>query len=156
MLVVLRSFARFTDADTRLAVKIHPLDPGLVNYRKKLINEARTLGIEQRVFYLESGNLPALLSATKGVVTVNSTVGGSALVHNRPTIALGKAVYDLPGLTFQCSLDEFWSAGLKPDRGLFQRFRSVVIQRTQINGGYYSDAGIRLAVETSVSRLRTP
>ena len=150
---VLDSFARCASAQTRLAVKIHPLDPGLVNYRKQLLDAARRLGLADRVFFLESGNLPALLSATKGVVTVNSTVGGSALVHSRPTIALGTAIYAMPGLTFQGTLDEFWHTDSRPDKELFRHFRDVVIWRTQINGGFYSGDAISLAVKNSAARL---
>lgn len=153
MLQTLSSFARFAPLHKRLAVKIHPLDPGLINYRKQLFDAARDLGVADRVFFLESGNLPALLSAAKGVVTVNSTVGGSALVHNRPTIALGKAIYAMPGLTFQGTLDAFWHTDMRPDKELFRHFRDVVIWRTQVNGGFYCDAGITLAVKNSLARL---
>ena len=149
----LLSFATFAPSNSRFAAKIHPLDPGLVNYRKLLTQWSRELKIADRTFYLESGNLPALLTATAGVVTVNSTVGGSALIHGKPTIALGTALYGLPGLTFQGSLDSFWTEGEKPDRALYKHFRNVVIYHSQLNGGYYSAQGIRFAVENSVPRL---
>jgi len=153
MLQGLESFARAAPPDTRLAVKLHPLDPGLVNYRKQLFDAVRRLGVLGRVFFLESGNLSALLTATQGVVTVNSTVGSSALVHNRPVIALGSAIYAMPGLTFQGPLDAFWHTHTHPDKDLFHHFRNVVISRTQVNGGFYCAAGIALAVRNSVPRL---
>lgn len=147
------SFALHANKTDRLAVKIHPLDPGLVNYRKLLKIWARHAEVADRVFYLESGHLPTLLTKTKGVVTVNSTVGGSALIHNCPTIALGKAIYDLPGLTFQNGLDEFWKNPSKPNSALYRSFRNVVIQHSQINGGFYSGEGIRMAIKNSIPRL---
>lgn len=147
------SFARFAPKNSRLAVKIHPLDPGMVDYPSLLRRWSKELGVSDRVFYLESGNLPALLTATAGVVTVNSTVGGSALIHGRPTIALGDALYNLPGLTFQNGLDAFWTQAQKPDPHLYKSFRNVVIARSQVNGGLYSRDGIRLAVANSVPRL---
>lgn len=147
------SFASFAPANSRFAAKIHPLDPGLVNYREMLTRWSHELKIADRTFYLESGNLPALLTATAGVVTVNSTVGGSALIHGKPTIALGTALYDLPGLTFQGDLDSFWTEGEKPDATLYKNFRDVVIYRSQLNGGFYSAQGIRFAVENSIPRL---
>lgn len=150
---VVESFAKGAPEGTRLAVKIHPLDPGLRNYRRILSQMARRLDIEGRVFYLESGNLPNLLNFTAGVVTVNSTVGGSALIHGKPTIALGWALYDLAGLTFQAGLDEFWSKPSKPDMQLFRNFRDVVIHNTQINGGFYSRDGIQLAIANSIPKL---
>jgi len=156
MLGVLDSFAKFAPPASRLAVKIHPLDPGLVNYRKRLFDTAGKLGVTDRVFFLESGNLPALLSTARGVITVNSTVGGSALVHNLPTIALGTAIYNMPGLTFQGSLNNFWDTNAKPDKELFRRFRDVVIWRTQINGGFYCEESIKLTVKNAIGRLTIP
>ncbi|MFD4840007.1 capsule biosynthesis protein [Achromobacter sp. NPDC058515] len=149
----LASFARHAPLHTRFAAKIHPLDPGLVDYRRNLFRLAHELGVADRVFYLESGNLPALLTHAAGVVTVNSTVGASALIHARPTIALGSALYGLPGLTFQHGLDSFWEQGQKPDAALFRNFRDVVIAKTQVNGGFYTGEGIRLAVRNSLPRL---
>ena len=150
----LKSFARYAPRHCRFVAKVHPLDPGLVNYRSLLSRWSRELGVIDRVYYLESGNLPALLTATAGVVTVNSTVGGSALIHGKPTIALGHALYNLPGLTFQKGLDLFWTESKKPDLHLYKSFRNVVIARTQVNGGFYSNDGIRLAVANSLPRLR--
>lgn len=153
MNVALESFAHHAPSTSRLAVKIHPLDPGLVDYRKILLNSARRLNITDRVMFLESGNLPALLGKTAGVVTVNSTVGSSAIVHGRPTIALGHAIYNMPGLSYQGELDKFWTASTKPDMALFRGFRDVVIQKTQVNGGFYCATGIAMAVEGSVARI---
>ena len=153
LLSALKSFALHAPINTRFAVKIHPLDPGLVNYRRILLRKAKEYDVVDRVFYLESGNLPALLTHTAGVVTVNSTVGASSLVHARPTITLGSSIYNLPGLTFQHGLDSFWRNMTRPDVQLFKNFRDVVISKTQVNGGFYSAEGIRLAVANSVAKL---
>lgn len=153
MHMALESFAKFAPTNSRFAVKIHPLDPGLVNYRSLLKEKARELGIADRTLYLESGNLPALLTATAGVVTVNSTVGGSSLIHSRPTIALGTALYNMPGLTFQNGLDRFWTQGGKPDSNFYRVFRNVVIANSQVNGGFYSRSGIALGVKNSLPKL---
>jgi len=153
MYQVLDSFAKATPSRYRLAVKIHPLDPGIVDYETLLNQRIRELGIADRVFFLESGNLPALLTHTTGVVTVNSTVGSSALIHGRPTIALGWAIYALVGLTFQGELDEFWTDHTLPDTKLFHNFRDSVIFHTQLNGGFYSAQSIEMAVENSLKRL---
>lgn len=153
MYQVLDSFSKATPSRYRLAVKIHPLDPGLVNYEKLLNQRTLELGISDRVFFLESGNLPALLTHTTGVVTVNSTVGSSSLIHGRPTIALGWALYALVGLTFQGELDDFWTDHTLPDTKLFHSFRDSVIYHTQLNGGFYSAQGIEMAVENSLKRL---
>lgn len=153
---VIQSFAQAAPSNARLAIKIHPLDPGLRNFEHILYEKARALHIEDRVFYLESGNLPNLLNHTVGVVTVNSTVGASALIHGKPTITLGWALYNLPGLTFQGGLDAFWSKPDAPDMKLLRKFRDVVIHNTQINGGFYSKDGISLAIANSLPRLCPP
>lgn len=150
---IMASFARHAPADTRLAVKLHPLDPGMVNYARRVKRWAQEYDIADRVFYLESGPLPELIGAAHGVVTVNSTVGASAILHHRPTIALGDAIYRMPGLTCQTSLDDFWQERRPPDIRLFHDFRNVVIHRTQVNGGFYCSRGISAAVERSLQRM---
>jgi capsular polysaccharide export protein len=45
----------------------------------------------------------------------SSTVGCQALARGVPVMALGKAIYDIAGLTHQGELDEFWNAPEAPD-----------------------------------------
>lgn len=150
---VLTSFASNAPSDTWLVIKNHPLDTGLTDYRRVASSLVRSLDLEGRILYLETGSLSDLLPHTRGVVTVNSTVGITALASGRPVIALGKAIYDLPGLTFQGGLDRFWREAGPPDGGLFLAFRRVVIHATQVNGGFYSRRGCRLAVENALRFL---
>lgn len=150
---VMTSFATHADSRTLLAIKVHPLDPGLVKYENQINELAKKLEITGRIRYLESGNLPKLLTFTHGVVTVNSTVGASALLHHRPTIALGSAIYSMPGLTYQGPLNNFWASRPQPDSDLFRAFRNVAIHLTQINGGFYSAEGINTALKECVTRL---
>jgi capsular polysaccharide export protein len=79
------------------------------------------------------------LHHARGVVVVNSTVGLSALYHNAPLKACGAAIYDMPGLTFAGRLEEFWerAQSINVDRELFRRFRSYLIEHTQLNGSFY-------------------
>lgn len=150
---VMQSFATCAPAYARLVVKNHPLSPGLRNYRKITGALARQHGLEGRVDFLESGHMPTLLNHVKGVVTVNSTAGASALFHQTPTIALSNPIYSMPGLTHQGGLDTFWQSPEKPDRVLFKRFRNTVIHTTQINGGFYTRDGIEMAAENAVTAL---
>ena len=94
-----------------------------------------------------------LVGGARGVVTVNSTVGLIALAKDIPTLTLSDPIYDLPGLTCQWPLDEFWHNCIPPDGNFFERFRRCVMHATQINGGFYSSAGINLAVENSARIL---
>lgn len=151
--LTLSSFATHAPSNARLVIKNHPLDTGFVNYPrliKKLENEFQCTG---RIDYLESGDLDALLKKARGLVTVNSTVGLSSLGHGCPTIALSNPLYNLDDLTFRGSLDDFWREGAPPDAELFRLFRNALIHTTQINGGFYSAAGIKLAVANSVRVL---
>ena len=97
--------------------------------------------------------MPTLLSHVAGVVTVNSTVGASSLLHNRPTFVLSNPIYAIKGLTHEGSLEDFWRTPQAPDSTLFQRFRNTVIHTTQVNGGFYTRCGIDMAVSNSLEVL---
>lgn len=153
---VLSSFATHAPSDTRLVVKNHPLSPGIIDYQHVTRKLAARFGIGNRVVFLETGHMPTLLSRVAGVVTVNSTVGGSALCHNRPTFALSRPIYAMPGLTFQGSLEDFWQTPEGPDRKLFRYFRNTVIHSTQVNGGFYSRDGIDMTVRNALPILLSP
>ncbi|MHC6224597.1 capsule biosynthesis protein [Pseudomonas sp. X10] len=150
---VMASFAAHAPGEARLLVKNHPLTPGLVNYRKITAALASQYGVTDRVDFMESGHMPTLLSHIAGLITVNSTAGASALLHNRPTFALAEPIYALPGLTQQSGLDDFWLYPEPPDKTLFQRFRNTVIHTTQINGGFYTRSGIDMAVANCLEVL---
>jgi len=151
---VFASFSRFGNGADLMVIKNHPLDSGLINYRAVIRRLCTEYGVPcQNVIYLESGSLPILLSHARGVVTVNSTVGGSALIHNRPLFTLADPIYNLPGLTFQGRLDEFWTNPPRPDAMLFKQFRNAVIHLTQVNGGFYTRQSIDMAVRGALPRL---
>ncbi len=151
--VVVESFARHAAAESRLVVKNHPLDMGLLDYPAIIARLAERFGAVERIDYLESGDLERLLAHARGVVTVNSTVGAQALGVGCPVIALADPIYRLPGLTFEGSLDAFWTNPVRPDPALFRAYRNVVMHATQVNGGFYSRAGIDLAVNEAARRL---
>ena len=147
------SFATYAPKDCLLVIKNHPLDMGLMNYPKIIRKISTQLGIGNRLIYLEQGNLQTLSQHAKGVITVNSTSGFVALKQGKPTIALGDPVYNLPKLTFQGNLDDFWLNPVPPNPYTFECFQRVVLYCTQINGGFYCRSGIRLAVENSAKLL---
>lgn len=83
-------------------------------------------------------HLPTCLKNAVGTVTINSTVGIQSLYHGTPTIVLGKALYDIGGLTCKgMPLDRFWSEHHPPDKSLFQEFRRHLIEQTQLSGSFY-------------------
>jgi capsular polysaccharide export protein len=135
----LKSFARHAPRDCLLVFKHHPMDRGYCDYRRLIRRLARQERVASRVWYIHDQHLPTLLDHARGVVVINSTVGLQALHHGAPTMACGTAIYDLPGLTFQGELDEFWlqAPQARPDARLYQRFRSHLIMNTQLNGSFY-------------------
>jgi capsular polysaccharide export protein len=150
---VLTSFARHAPSTSRLVVKLHPMDSGLVDWAGMVGHIAVEQMMAERVTVLDGGELAKVLARSRAVVTVNSTVGGEALAAGVPVIALGKAVYDIPGLTFQGALDEFWQAPTPPDPELFDAFRRVLAARCMIPGSLFNETGLQLAVDAAVDRL---
>lgn len=150
---VMASFVAHAPADAVLVVKNHPLDMGLVNHEQQALQLATQYGMADRMVFLQTGSMPVLLHHVKGVVTVNSTVGASSLLHKVPTMAMGHAIYNLPDLCYGGSLDAFWLELTPPDMALFHDFRNVVIHATQINGGFYTASGIKMALKNTVPQL---
>lgn len=146
MEAVIMSFATHAASDARLIIKNHPLDTGLDQHDRSARRLAKRFGVEQRVRYFETGHLPTIADRAQGTVVVNSTVGLAALGHDCAVKTLASPIYDLRGLTFQGSLDEFWRNPTPPDRNLYRAFRDVLLATTQVNGNFFTRAGIQLAV----------
>jgi capsular polysaccharide export protein len=153
MEVVLESFARCAPPDSHLLVKLHPLDNGIANFRKQARKIARRLTLGERVLVMDGGHLPSLLARTQGVVVVNSTSGLSAIHYGKPVAVLGRAIFNLAGLTFQDALDNFWQEKTPPNSELLGAFRKVVITRTQVNGSFFTQPGLDLALAGTLERL---
>lgn len=135
---VLESFAEHADASYRLVLKHHPLDRAYRDYGRVIRDVARQLGIDDRVDYVHDLHLPTLLRMARGTVVLNSTVGCSSLHHGTPVKVLGRAIYDIPGLTYQGTLASFWRDPGSVDRQLFRKYRAGLIAMSQINGCFYS------------------
>lgn len=153
---VIADFARHAPPDTQLVIKNHPLDNGIINYRRLVqrISDQYTVG--SRVHFIDGGDLSRLVCAATGVVTVNSTSAMAAITSACPTIALGTAIFAIPGITFQGSLQKFWSVDRvaeAPKPGIVNAFTRVVQHLTQLNGNFYTKTGMRLSLETALKRL---
>lgn len=150
---VLASFAAHAPAGTRLVLKEHPWDTGLINWSRLARREAKRLGIASRIDYLRGGDLNRLLQYTCGVVTINSTVGIKALMMGRPVKPLGQAIFDIEGLTYADTLDMFWADAASPDADLMHDFIKALAGSVMIRGGYFSKPGLDLAIENARQRL---
>ena len=131
------SFAQHADQQQHLVLKHHPMDRGYRHYGQLIRNLSRKLGVENRVHYFCDIHLPTLLKHSLGLVTINSTTGIQALYHHIPVKTLGRSIYDLPSLTVQTDLDQFWFNPVPPDESYFHLFREKLIEITQLNGAYY-------------------
>lgn len=156
---VVASFVVNAPAASVLVIKHHPLDRGYHDYSRSIRELGKRAELHGRLVYLHDQYLPTLLSRTRGVVVINSTVGMSALQHGVPVKALGNALYDLPGLCFQGTLDHFWtrSWSAEPERALLERYLAYLIEHTQINGSFYkSDPGFIAACRGESRAGRDP
>ncbi len=133
---VVASFAAEAPAAARLVVKRHPLDNGLALWARRVRLAAERAGVADRVDYLAGGDLGRLLARVDGVVTVNSTVGLTALLAGRPVACLGAAVYDVPGLVHRGGLDRFWRAPEPPDPALAAAFARMLAATCQVPGAF--------------------
>lgn len=137
---VMTSFAKHAPHGTNLLFKHHPLDRGHRDYTGMIATLGDELGVQDRVFYGCDMHLPSLLRASLGMITVNSTTALQSVYHQKPTKIMGRALYDVMGLTDQKPLDEFWANPTAPDRDFYLKFREYLIEHTQLNGSFYGKA----------------
>lgn len=150
---VIASFARCAPPRARLLVKLHPWDPGTEDLGAATAACASRHGIADRVVFVDSGDLDHMMSASSGVVTVNSTSGLRALQLGKPVKTLGRAVYDVAGLTSGASLDAFWAAPRVPDRTLVDALITAMTATIQIRGVFFREPGLSAAVDVAAERL---
>ncbi|WP_159991087.1 capsule biosynthesis protein [Pelistega ratti] len=136
---VLTSFVLHAPKTLNLVIKHHPMDRGLIDYTC-LINQYidQYPHLKNRIYYIHDVPLPVLLRKGRAMVTINSTSGISALLHEMPVITLGRANYDIEGLTSQQSLAQFWHTPTKPNMLLFDAYQKYHLNTTMINGSFYN------------------
>jgi capsular polysaccharide export protein len=137
---VLRSFAQHSLPGHVLLFKQHPMSRGGPGHEQFIHALARELDIDLRVYCVWEGHNPSILDACQGVVLINSTVGLQALQRGRPVKVLGQALYDLPGVTAQATLDEFWARPQEPDPELRRHFLQQFKHLTQVPCSIYANA----------------
>ena len=131
------SFAKNAPEDNLLVIKHHPLDRGYIDYSNIINKLASRLNCKDRVIYVHDLHLPTLLENAKGTLVINSTVGLSSLLHETPVKAIGKAIYNIKGLTFQGKMQNFWLSPGEVNKTLNLQLRTHLIKNTQVNGSFY-------------------
>jgi capsule polysaccharide modification protein KpsS len=142
---VVSTFAQHAPSDAMLVVKHHPHDVPFRDYKTFLRKLAAQHGLGDRVVYIHDTHLPTLLKHARGCVTMNSTVGPSALHHRTPVKVLGRATYDIPGMTSQKTLAEFFVDPGTVDYELFEAYTHWLRVANQVNGSFYKRVGTETA-----------
>lgn len=153
METVISSFATHAPEKCRLLIKCHPLDNDLTPREPQVSSLTDRYGISDRVTFIDGGHLPTIFRHTEGVVTINSTVGTSAMQGHLPVKALGQAIYNFSGLADQQPLDTFWSKPQRPSQKVLHAYIKVLRNTCLVHGSFYQKEGIREGVEAATKLL---
>lgn len=140
-------------ADERLVLKAHPFDDGRENLAALSRRIARKTNAGDRVVFLERGRLAPLLDGAVSAVTINSTSAHQALWRGLPVRAMGRAVFDKPGLTSRQPLDDFFRAPTPPDPEVYAGFRRFLLVTSQVEGSFYRHGGRRAAATRAAQMM---
>ena len=86
-------------------------------------------------------------------MTVNSSAGVEALSASCPVHTVMPTIYDVPSLTHQGKLDDFWTDPANPDEDFFADFRKALCQSVQVRGTIYHPDGCRAAAKAMAERI---
>lgn len=126
---VLTSFAHSAPKSMHLLIRNHPLDNGLINYRRYIRRFSHACGLEGRVHFVESGRAALMMDRSEGMVVLNSTIGISGLQRGIPVYCVGTSIYAVRGLASsqeEQDLDDFWSNPQKPCPETLRHFEKVL------------------------------
>ncbi|EMB8209847.1 capsule biosynthesis protein [Campylobacter coli] len=136
------SFANHARAKSYLIFKHHPMDRGYRNYSKLINGLSQKYHVEGRILYVHDTYLPTLLKNALGCITINSTVGLSAILEGCPTKVCGNAFYNFEGLAYPKKLQFFWreAHAYKPNPNLVLNFKNYLLNTNQFNGNFYKNS----------------
>ena len=112
--------------------------------------------VADRVDLIDGGDLDRLSARCEGVVTVNSTVGLTALNAGKPVISLGSSIYDMPALTHQASLADFWTRPEPPEPDMPDAMTRALIATVQVRGGFIGRDAIESGAREMLARIISP
>ena len=143
------SFARHAPDERVLVFKVHPLERGHCNAIERVTQVAARHGVADRVFAIDDGSIGLVVSASAGMVTINSTSAFSALLRGVPLCVLGDAMFRRPELAWCVEtiedLDRFWTAGRPPAGQDAHTFREAMMRSALVPGDFYLSRGRRVA-----------
>ncbi len=156
IICIVTSFAQYASKDDILVIRNHPMDNGLINYRKFIESFSKALNVQDRVFFVETGNSKLMFKNTKAMIVLNSTIGMTALKNCIPVYCLGTSIYVNKGLAQnkdQMDLNMFWKKNIMPKQKVVRAFETILKSTVLINGNFYSDEGVELIIPLCVKRL---
>lgn len=136
---VMTSFVTHANAGDSLIFKHHPRDRGYNNYKQFITSLTKQLNLQDRVYYIHDTHTIRLYHNCKGFITINSSMGLSALKNSIPTMVMGETFYDMEGLTDQGPLNEFWHQQQAVNKAFFCKFNNYLIETTQIRGSFQGE-----------------
>ena len=154
----IESLARCAPRERHLVFKLHPMERGHSRDLRLVRALARRWGVSARVHCVAMGSLAALTQEARGMITINSTSGMTALATGRPLLVLGRAVYRHPELA-QCgtgpaSIDRFWTNDWRTDPAYVERFTRWLTAEALVPGDYYDPAVARSTARAVVDRVK--
>ena len=84
---------------------------------------------------------------------MNSTLAVRAIALGRPVLALGRAIYQVPGLAWMGEADDFWQQAAPPDPVLAGAFLRGIAACLHVRGRFYGRPGLDVAVAGAARRL---
>nr|WP_134725746.1 capsule biosynthesis protein CapA [Paracoccus luteus] len=153
---VLDAFAAAAPRHHHIVFKAHPLEDGRGRIAGAIRARARALGIEGRVHLVQGGKLARLLSQARAAVTINSTAAQQALWRGLPVKAMGRSVYDKPGLVSDQSLPDFLRDPQRPSVALYRDYRDYLLDTCQVPGGFYAARSRGHALRLVVDMMLDP
>jgi capsular polysaccharide export protein len=143
------------EKNSHLLFKIHPMDNGIEPWAEIIHQQAVRFEVEDRIWFIDGGNLDKIMDNCKGIITINSTVGVHGIQKTKPVITLGDAMYDIPGLTSQQTLKMFFQNPSHPSAELVDSFVNLMAATIQIHGSFISQKGRELAIAEMCEKLIT-
>ena len=141
---VMRSFGQHAPPDALLVFRQHPFSRGGAGHARLIRMLAFELGYTHRVRHLVEGDTPLLAQKSQGVVLINSTVGLQALERGAPLMAMGDALYNREGLSFQHGIDRFWTEGQPACHDVMAQFVTQLRNLTQVPASLYAERSAEL------------
>ena len=150
---LISSFASNAPDDAILVVKQHPLDYGVERTPIRVAALIARHGLADRVFFLRKTSIDKIMTSAHAVVTINSTAGLAAIIEEKPVLCVGRAFYNIPGLTCAGPLSRFWREAARPSPRLVKGFVAFLKSTSQFNGGFHTPEGREILVPLLAQRL---